>query len=690
MPLKPFNPLGPFSPLSPTGPLDPFNPLADLLANNLGLAPFNPAGGPPPKPLPPPPFLNPHPHGEMPRGPMMESHVVFRSIDGSGNNLQHSDMNSVGTDFVRFTPAHFADGISALRTDLPNARTISNVVVAGNGDLPNTEGLSGMMYAWGQFVDHDLDLSVSDGKTNISISIPTGDADLSASMIPMTRAQIDPITGVDGKPAAAVNTVTGWLDASQIYGSSATVAASLRAADGHLLTSSDNNLPVVNGQYLAGDVRVQENPDLTSLQTLFVREHNYQVDQLSKAHPNWSAEQLYQQAKAIVTAEMDNITYSEFLPHLLGKGAITPYHGYNPNVNAAISEEFAGAAFRFGHSIVSANLQKMGELGQDVGDALSLKDAFFQSPTDFAADGGAAGHLRHLAGDLSNALDVHIVEDLRNFLDVPPVAMDLAAINIQRGRDLGLGTLNETRAALHLQTYTDFSQITSDATTALALEQAYGSVDNIDLWVGGLAEDHMAGAMLGQTFGVIVAQQFINLRDGDRFWFENQGFDQATFNQIKQTTLSDLILRNTDTINIQNDAFVYYDRHTGIAGGIGAENPDAPQLIIGSDGIDTLIGGIQNDILIAGSQGLQTLTGDFGADVFVFEKTNTLALITDFQAGQDQIEVHSTKHLGFNDVHITRSPNANGAMIEFAGNQVTLIGVNPNDLRPGDFIFTSE
>jgi hypothetical protein len=297
--------------------------------------------------------------------------------------------------------------------------------------------------------------------------------------------------------------------------------------------------------------------------------------------------------------------------------------------------------------------------------------------------------LRHLAGDLSNALDVHIVDDLRNFLDVPPVAMDLAAINIQRGRDLGLGTLNETRAALHLKTYTDFNQITSDATTAQALKQAYGTVDKIDLWVGGLAEDHMAGAMLGQTFGVIVAQQFANLRDGDRFWFENQGFDQATLNQIKQTTLSYLILRNTDTLNMQNDAFVYYDRHTGLAGGIAAENPDAHQLIIGSDGVDTLIGGIQGDILVAGAQGLQTLTGGLGADVFVFEKNNTRALITDFRLGQDQIEIQSTNHLGFNDVHIIRGPNPNGATIEFAGNQVTLTGINPNDLRPGDFIFTS-
>ena len=631
----------------------------------------------------PNPGFDPHHNGPITGAPTVNNEFLYRTFDGSGNNTVQSNMNAAGSDFTRFTPAHFADGVSAIRTDLPNTRTISNIVVAGSGDVPNAEGLSGMMYAWGQFVDHDLDLSLSDGKTNISVSIPNGDPKLSASMIPMTRAQIDPLTGLANKPALAINSVSGWLDASQVYGSSDAVASSLKTTTGYLITSTGSNLPILNGAFVAGDIRVQENPDLTALQTLFLREHNYQVDQLKKAHPDWTGEKLYQQARAIVTAEMDNITYSEFLPHLLGKGAIAPYHGYNPNVNATISEEFAGAAFRFGHSIVSANLQKMGEQGQDLGAALSLKDAFFQSPTNFVSDGGAAGHLRHLAGDLSNALDVHIVDDLRNFLDVPPVAMDLAAINIQRGRDLGLGTLNETRAALHLKIYTDFNQVTSDKVTAQLLKQAYGSVDKIDLWGGGLAEDHLSGAMLGQTFDLIIAQQFQNLRDGDRYWFENQGFDRVTLNDIKQTTISDLILRNTDTVNIQHDAFVYYDRHTGLAGGIEAENTNSPQLIIGSDGIDTLIGGKNNDILVAGSLGLQTLTGGKGSDIFVIEKNNTHAMITDFILGQDHIQVDNK--FTFNDLHFSR--NSNSATIEFAGNVITLSGVNPSDFRPCDFIF---
>jgi len=132
-----------------------------------------------------------------------------------------------------------------------------------------------------------------------------------------------------GHPATAINTVTGWLDGSQVYGSDPATAASLRTADGHMKVSAGDNLPIVETSqgpaFAAGDVRAQENPDLTALQTLFVREHNYQVDQLHKEHPNWNGDKLYETAKAITTAEIANITYNEFLPHLLGPDAINPH-----------------------------------------------------------------------------------------------------------------------------------------------------------------------------------------------------------------------------------------------------------------------------------------------------------------------------------------------------------------------------
>jgi hypothetical protein len=603
--------------------------------------------------------------------------LEFRSIDGSGNNLTDLSQNSSGDSFSRIGVANFGDSQRSLASNLPNARTVSNIVVAATteeAETPNDRGLSGMMYAWGQFIDHDINLMKSDGTNGISIQIPNGDPNLSGN-ISLTRTTVDPLTGL------AINNVTGWIDGSMVYGSDAVTAASLRNADGYMLTSVDNNLPIANGAFLAGDIRAQENPDLTALQTLFVREHNRQVDLLKAAHPDWSGDQLYNQARAIVGAEIAHITYSEFLPSLLGRGAISRYEGYDPTVNTSMNEEFAGAAFRFGHSIVSANLQRLAEDGSAVGPDLSLKDAFFQSPTDFAANGGAAGFLRKLASDVSNELDVHIVDDLRNFLNVPGASMDLAAINIQRGRDLGLGSLNQTRVALGLKAYTSFTEISSDPAIAASLQEAYGSVDKLDLWIGGLAENHGRGAMVGETFQVIIANQFEALRDGDRLWYENQGFDRRTLNQINDTQLSDLILLNTDVEHIQNDVFRYVDRH----GSDSVVDPSVRQLLVGKDGADILLGGDRNDILVAGL-GNQQLTGGGGRDQFVLSQAGIQATITDFTPGEDRLVFEQALNRDQLTQGLSITPQGGDLLLSFQGTNLTLVGLSASQLHPGDLL----
>lgn len=616
--------------------------------------------------------------------------LQFRTIDGSGNNLADPALNQTNTDFARVGPANFADGVDAMQPG-PNAREISNIVVANGPDthlVVDGVALSGMMYAWGQFVDHDLDLEKGGTNTaNISIPVPAGDTLPAGTLIPLTRVAIDPATGVAGHPATAINTVTGWLDGSQVYGSDAATAASLRSADGHMKVSAGNNLPIVmtaqGPAFAAGDARAQENPDLTALQTLFVREHNYQVDRLQHEHPNWNGDKLYETAKAITTAEMVNITYSEFLPHLLGPNAIPAYHGYDPSVNPTITEEFEGAAYRFGHSIVSSDINSISNLGATTAEQ-ALADTFFESPATFVSNGGGDGLLRHLASDTAQPLDTHIIEDLRSLLSDPPDAIDLAAINIQRAHDLGLGTLNETRAALGLTPYTSFDQITSDPATATALKQAYGTVDAIDLWTGGLAEDHTAGAAIGQTFGKIIGDQFTALRDGDRLYFESQGFNQQTLHDIKSTTLSDIIQRDTTgTTAMQADAFVSTERHSGTAGGVdptGANAVDGQaQLVVGSAGKDTLTGGPLNDTLVA-ARGQTTMTGGGGADTFVFN-TDTLkgghniATITDYDPKVDKLQV-------LNAAYIEKSSDHHGGtLLKVGAETIDLLGVKPNELH---------
>ena len=93
-----------------------------------------------------------------------------------------------------------------------------------------------------------------------------------------------------------------------------------------------------------------------------------------------------------------------------------------------------------------------------------------------------------------------------------------------------------------------FADVSSDPGTQEALRRAYGDIGQLELWTGGLAEDHSAGAMVGETFRVIIAEQFRRLRDGDRYWFERDPFFVASrelLDDLRGTTLADIIRRNT-------------------------------------------------------------------------------------------------------------------------------------------------
>ena len=153
---------------------------------------------------------------------------------------------------------------------------------------------------------------------------------------------------------------------------------------------------------------------------------------------------------------------------------------------------------------------------------------------------------------------------MRNFLFGPPGAggFDLAALNLQRGRDHGLADYNTARVAYGLEPVVSFAQITSDVQLQQALADAYGDVNNIDLWAGGLAEDHLSGGSVGPLFGAILVDQFERVRDGDRFWFERD-LNRRTLRQVRSTTLADVISRNTSTTNLQDNVFFFFNTIEG-------------------------------------------------------------------------------------------------------------------------------
>lgn len=154
-----------------------------------------------------------------------------------------------------------------------------------------------------------------------------------------------------------------------------------------------------------------------------------------------------------------------------------------------------------------------------IGD-LSLAQSFF-NPFEISGP-GIEPYLRGRARQVDQEVDCYIVDGVRNFLFGPPGAggFDLASLNIQRGRDHGIPRFNAVRRNLGLFPKRRFSHITSDPEVQGKLAAAYTTPNDLDLWVGGLAEDHVNGGLVGETFFTILKDQFTRLRDGDRFWYQ--------------------------------------------------------------------------------------------------------------------------------------------------------------------------
>ena len=417
-------------------------------------------------------------------------------------------------------------------------------------------------------------------------------------------------SGADS-PREQMNALTAWIDGSGVYGSDAARAQWLRSGfhgklkahngtQGELLPCNtptgscyeapDPNAPSMSGDrdrcgtplrvFVAGDVRANEQPSLLALHVLFLREHNRICDE-RVAQGHYDDEANYQYARRRVGALIQSVVYNEMLPNL---GIRLPaYGGYRPNVRPDIFNVFATAAYRLGHTMVNANVAVLnadcspasllgghgagtegvyGGTGgcQEAADSytlespIDLRDAFFNP--SLVANNGVDGILRGAARQRQQAIDTRVVDDLRNFLFGPPGAggLDLVALNIQRGRDHGLPKFNKVRQAFNLAPVS-IDQLTSDPELREGLRSVYGTADHIDAWVGLLAEDHMNNAAVGATLYRILKQQFLRLRNGDRFYYEtdvmlNNGERQT----IAATTLADLLARNTGVTDL-GDAF---------------------------------------------------------------------------------------------------------------------------------------
>ena len=175
-----------------------------------------------------------------------------RTIDGTGNNVENPEFGSAHVELLRAAEADYADGISEpAGEDRPSAREISNLLSAADPEgTANDRGLSAYLFMWGQFLDHDIDLSEAPAdesdQVSFDIQVPTGDPlfdpfGTGQVTIPLTRSEFSEGTGTStDNPAEQVNIITAWIDGSQVYGSDQETADSLREfVGGRLLISED-------------------------------------------------------------------------------------------------------------------------------------------------------------------------------------------------------------------------------------------------------------------------------------------------------------------------------------------------------------------------------------------------------------------------------------------------------------------
>jgi peroxidase len=550
---------------------------------------------------------------------LLSASPAIEPIDGVGNNVANPTWASAGADLIRLAAAAYENGFDspALSAD-QSARAISNILnnqanpANPSEDIATIDGksLSDFGYSFGQFMDHDLDLT-PDGGAWMPITVAADDA-MGAGVIPFTRSATDPNTGTDARnPAQQVTTVTSYLDLSQVYGSSQTVSDAIRSFTGGLLkTSPGNMLPLDSTAYFtpeqitalnmandsgaaaqdrlyaAGDRRANENIELTALQTLFMRNHNAIANQLHASHPKWTDEQLYQEARKLNIAEYQMIVYNGWLPAVLGPNALPQYRGYQSDVNATIANEFSTVAFRFGHSLLSAEIERQNNNGTDIADVspdgstISLAEDFFDpyllDPTGEVDP--LTGHtssdigpiLKAEADGVSQATDLLAVGDVRNLLfgNGGAGGEDLMARDVQRDRDNGIPDYNSLRVAMGLSPITSFADISSDPKIQAEFATAYpGGVNTIDAFEGGLAEAHVAGSDLGPLFQRIIVDQFTRLRDGDRFFYLNESFNRQEMQILRDgNTLTKVIEANTPVTNLQENIFVFKASIRGTVG----------------------------------------------------------------------------------------------------------------------------
>ncbi|XP_031354736.1 chorion peroxidase-like [Photinus pyralis] len=550
----------------------------------------------------------------------------YRAADGTCNNFRHPWRGGAVLPMQRFLPPHYDDDIQTVRQSvlggpLPSARDISSLV---HRDVhQEVDAITLMFMQWGQFLDHDLTSSAQARMFNRSVPRCCENGGVGTLPPELTHPECLPIrvSGDDwflsqfgircmefvrSAPTSRIdcdlgwreqiNQVTSYIDASTVYGSDPDVSDLLRTFErGQLRYGRSRNQgplqppdpprgelcrlgAITTDCFRSGDLRAGDQPALVALHTAWLRYHNRLAEKLVSLNPHWSDEKVFQEARKIIGAFVQHITYREFLPILLGKEVIELfglelepkgyYKGYRSKTNPTIANSFSTAAFRFGHSLVQKSFVRTDKRHRIIRNNVTLHNEQVNVENIWSL-GSVDRLLLGLSNQPIQKRDEFITSELTNHLfqsNGGRFGIDLAAVNIQRGRDHGLPSYTSWRkpcGLISLKTWTDFEKVMSKSTIN-RFKSLYKHFDDIDLFSGGLAERPVRGGIVGPTFACIIAQQFSNLRKGDRFWYENGDFESAftpaQLQQIRQTTLAHVLCKTLDEIEtIQPFVFLSVD-----------------------------------------------------------------------------------------------------------------------------------
>ncbi|XP_013137630.1 PREDICTED: chorion peroxidase [Papilio polytes] len=537
----------------------------------------------------------------LPNCPPTESR--YRTLGGQCNNVKYPSWGATNTAFERLLPPDYSDGIWALRKSLsglplPSARTVSHRLLVDANNPSRTHNL--MFMQFGQFIAHDISAGVvytaGDNKP-ISCCIGDGKAPLPPHLrhwacapievepndpffehfgvrcINFVRAQLSPAADCSVGYAKQMNGATQYQDLSHIYGSTKEKTDSLRAPGGLLKVFKDygRDLPPATDKkdclnskggvcFDSGDNHANQILSLTVLHTIWTREHNRVARILARLNPKWTNDTVFMETRRILQAEFQHIIYNEWLPLLLGPQIMREFQlltfpgyssGYDPQVNPSLTVEFSAAAMRFGHSVVDGKIMVPGPKSGEIYETISIPEIMLQ-PSRLRLLPFLDRVLIGLLMQPMQSVDPFITEGLSRYMfrGVKPYGLDLAAINIQRGRDVGLRSYNHYRRLCGLKPFTDFKQYS--IITAQRLSSVYQSPEDVDLWIGGLLEASVEGGVVGPTFANIIADQFIRIKKGDRYFYDygpdvNPGaFTPSQLAEIKKVTFSSLLCDNRD------------------------------------------------------------------------------------------------------------------------------------------------